>query len=69
VDKVAKSTFFPESWSEARILYEVSEAYKNGLARGKSPKTSFKYGSPSGFEIQFHWNPKTQKTTFYPTGK
>jgi len=29
VDKFAKSTFFPPSWSQARIEYEISEAFRN----------------------------------------
>jgi hypothetical protein len=69
VDKDARSTFFPKDWSEARTLYEVSEAYKKGLAGGSLSKSSFSDFSPSGYEIQFHWSQRDQRTTFYPTGK
>jgi hemolysin activation/secretion protein len=61
VDKKNMSTFFPPSWSQARIDYEVSEAFKKG-----TPGTSFVKPSPSGIDIQFHWNSKNQRTTFYP---
>jgi len=63
VDKFAKSTFFPPSWSQARIEYEISEAFKKG-----TPGTSFIKPTPSGISIQFHWDPKNQRTTFYPLG-
>lgn len=61
VDKGRESTFFPPSWSHARIDYEVSEAFKKG-----APGTSFVQPSPSGIDIQFHWDTKSQRTTFYP---
>ena len=64
VDKVRDSTFFPPSWSEARITYEVAEAFKKGV-----PGSSFEEFTPSGIKIQFHWDPKNQRTTFYPLGK
>ena len=66
VEKVSnkgESTFFPTSWSQARIQYEVSEAFKKG-----SPKASFVENTPSGIRIQFHWDPKNQRTTFHPLG-
>ena len=63
VDKFARSTFFPPSWSQARIEYEISEAFKKG-----TPGTSFIKPTPSGISIQFHWDPKNQRTTFYPLG-
>lgn len=61
VDKARDSTFFPPSWSQARIEYEVSEAFKQG-----TPGTNFVKTSPSGINIQFYWDPKNQRTTFHP---
>lgn len=61
VDKSRESTFFPPSWSQARIEYEISEAFKKG-----TPGTSFDELSPSGVRIQFHWDAKNRRTTFYP---
>lgn len=64
VDKFARSTFFPPDWSRARIEWEVSEAFKTGSAH-----TQFEASSPSGIKIRFNWDPKNQRTTFYPLGK
>jgi len=65
---VQLSTFFPPSWSEARITYEVSEAYKvgqsKGLAGGRFVETT-----PSGLKVQYSWDIKNQRTTFYPVGR
>jgi len=63
VDKSRESTFFPSSWSQARIEYEVTEAFKTGV-----PGTRFQGTSPSGITIQFSWDAKNQRTTFYPIG-
>lgn len=63
VDKARESTFFPPSWSKARIDFEVSEAFKNG-----TPKTGFDATSPSGIQIRFRWDAKNQRTTFFPIG-
>lgn len=62
VDKVRESTFFPPSWSQARIEYEVSEAFKN-----RQMLTAQKWSgtSPSGIGIEGFINPG--RTTFYPT--
>jgi hypothetical protein len=67
VDKARNSTFFPETWSEARVLYEVGAAYKV-----KEPHPSglgYLGRTPSGLEIKFTWDQQNQRTTFYPTGK
>lgn len=64
VDKKNISTFFPPSWSQARIEYEISEAFKKG-----APETRFDATSPSGINIRFSWDAKNQRTTFYPIGK
>jgi filamentous hemagglutinin len=61
VDKSRDSTFFPKDWSEARIKFEASEAFKT-----VGTKTSFEAPSPSGIWMQFHWDAKNQRTTFYP---
>jgi filamentous hemagglutinin len=63
VSKKSNSTFFPPSWSEARITYEVTEAFKKG-----TPSTNFLENAPSGIQIQFYWDSKNQRTTFYPLG-
>ncbi|MES2976556.1 MAG: EndoU domain-containing protein [Pseudomonadota bacterium] len=55
-----ESTFFNPSWSEARIAYEVSEAFKNRLPSNKGEMGV----SPSGVRIQFYVN--SNRTTFYP---
>ncbi|HEU4459697.1 MAG TPA: hemagglutinin repeat-containing protein [Methylibium sp.] len=64
VDKAVQSTFFPPSWSEARVTYEVTEAFRQG-----TPGTNFQAWAPSGLRIQFRWDPKNQRTTFFPTGQ
>jgi Bacterial EndoU nuclease len=58
---IGRSTFFPPSWSEARVTYEVTEAFKNGL-----PGTSFQATTPSGIRIQFYWDATNQRITFFP---
>lgn len=67
VQKIAnkgESTFFNPSWSEARITYEVSEAFKKGV-----PGTRFEATSPSGIKIQFNWDSANGRTTFHPLGR
>jgi len=59
-----RSTFFPPSWSEARITYEVSEAYKD---RKMSTETQWRGTTSSGLVIQGYIN--TGRVTFYPLGK
>ena len=66
VDSGRESTFFPPSWSQARIEYEVSEAFKTKLA---APTGGWEGTSPSGIEVKFFWDPKNQRTTFYPMGE
>ena len=63
VDKVRRSTFFPPSWSQVRIEYEITEAFKKG-----TPGTRFEASSPSGISIRFSWDARNQRTTFYPLG-
>lgn len=63
VDKKSVSTFFPPDWSKARIEFETVEAFKKG-----QPGSSFVMNSPSGIPIQFHWNSKQKRTTFFPLG-
>jgi filamentous hemagglutinin len=46
VDKVRQSTFFPADWSQARIEYEVSEAFKVRVSNSSGPGTIGT--SPSG---------------------
>lgn len=59
------STFFNPSWSEARIEYEVAQAFKAG--RIDTPiGRSFIGTTPSGIKIQFFSD--NTRTTFYPTG-
>ena len=66
VDKRRESTFFPSSWSQARIEYEVTEAYKTNLP---PPEGGWLGTTPSGIEIQFYWDSKNRRTTFHPTGR
>lgn len=61
VDKFAESTFFPPSWSKARIEYEVSEAFKD---RQMVSATKWQGTSPSGLKIEGFTTPT--RTTFYP---
>lgn len=61
VDKRSESTFFPAHWSQARIEYEITEAFKSGV-----PKTAFVGTSPSGIDIRFRWDSTNQRTTFFP---
>jgi hypothetical protein len=62
VDKVRNSTFFPPSWSQARIEYEVSEAFKS---KQMLDATKWQGTSPSGVVIEGFVTPT--RTTFYPT--
>lgn len=66
VDKKNISTFFPPSWSEARIAYEVAEAFKNKIP---NPAGGWKGTTVGGIDIQFYWDVKNQRTTFYPLEK
>ena len=69
VDKVNRrgdqvhSTFFPPSWSEARIKYEVSEAFRGRTTLGPAKWSGT---TPSGIEIVGYSNPN--RTTVYPLG-
>jgi len=65
VDKVRDSTFFPPSWSQARIDYEVSEAFKNKLP---APNGGWEGTCPSGIKMKFFWDSTNQRTTFHPLG-
>jgi filamentous hemagglutinin len=69
IDKPGQgSTFFPADWSQARIEYEVSEAFKVGQAQGLVG-SRFQATSPVGINIQFNWDAKNMRTTFYPLGQ
>lgn len=59
-----KSTFFNPSWSEARIEYEVAQAFKD---RKMLSATQWEGITPSGIQIQGYTS--STRTTFYPTGK
>jgi Bacterial EndoU nuclease len=65
VEKFAKSTFFSKEWSEAKIMYEVTEAFK---VKQVNPEGGWLGTSPSGVKLQFYWDAKNQRTTFYPLG-
>ena len=58
------STFFNPSWSEARIEYEVAQAFKVRQSTGKP--NQWRGTSPSGIEIEGYATPT--RTTFYPLG-
>jgi len=62
VDKARESTFFPPSWSHARIEYEVTEAFKSKQLLGGQ---KWQGTTPSGIVIEGYTNPT--RTTFYPT--
>jgi len=67
VEKTAnkgESTFFNPAWSQARIEYEVAEAFKE---RRMLSSTQWQGTTPSGIEIGGYTSPT--RTTFYPTGK
>jgi hypothetical protein len=64
VSKKSNSTFFPPSWSEARITYEVTEAFKNKVMDTGQKWTAI---TPSGITIEGFIN--TKRTTFYPIGE
>jgi Bacterial EndoU nuclease len=66
VDKFNDSTFFPANWSRARTEFEVSEAFKVKIPNPAGP--GFVGVSPAGIEVRFNWDPKNQRTTFYPLG-
>lgn len=61
MDKFAKSTFFPPSWSQVRIEYEVTEAFKR---KDVQEGQKWRGVSPSGIVIEGYMNPG--RTTFYP---
>ncbi|WP_265757799.1 EndoU domain-containing protein [Avibacterium sp. 21-586] len=52
VPKRAESTFFPQSWSEARVKYEITEAYKKRPDNLLDDK-GFIATTPSGILIKF----------------
>jgi len=58
------ATFFPPSWSKARIEYEVAEAFKNRQQRKTGPGEQGV--TPSGIRIRFYRDQKNQRTTFFP---
>ncbi|MBN9412037.1 MAG: EndoU domain-containing protein [Burkholderiales bacterium] len=59
------STFFDASWSQARIEYEVAEAFKAGRADTPVGR-SFIGTTPAGVKIQFFSD--SGRTTFSPIG-
>lgn len=46
---------------------EVAEAFKQGQAKGLVGQR-FIEASPSGIRMQFAWDAKNMRTTFYPLG-
>lgn len=64
VDKRNISTFFPPSWSEARITYEVTEAFKKKVMETGQKWTAT---TPSGITLEGFTN--ANRTTFYPIGQ
>lgn len=50
IDKSQPSTFFPQSWSEARLSFELAEAFKQ---RPSGAPTGFFATMPSGVKVQF----------------
>jgi filamentous hemagglutinin len=50
IDKNKASTFFPQSWSEARLNYELAGAFTK---RPPGTTTSFTATTPSGVTVQF----------------
>ena len=63
IDKKNISTFFPPSWSEARITYEVTEAFKTKVMLSGQKWSA---ATPSGIVVEGFSN--ANRTTFYPTG-
>ncbi len=59
-----ESTFFPPSWSEARITYEASEAFKK---REMISASKWQGTTPSGLRIEGYINP--DRVTFFPKGR
>lgn len=66
VDKKAQSTFFPPDWSQARIEYEVSNAFQDRAPHSLGGERG---ASPSGIQIQFWRDRKNQRITFYPVNE
>ncbi|WP_092132157.1 EndoU domain-containing protein [Polaromonas sp. YR568] len=67
IDKVGNlqpSTFFSPLWSQARIEYEVAQAFK--VRQPTSVPNQWRGTSPAGIEIQGYSTPA--RTTFYPIG-
>ena len=59
-----RSTFFPLDWSEARILYEVTEAFK---AASVNPYGKWTGTTPGGLEVSGY--AKSGRIAFFPTGR
>jgi len=57
------STFFPLTWSKARVSFEVSEAFKS---KTMITESMWRGNSPSGIPIEGYTNPT--RVTFYPKG-
>ena len=64
--RIKESTFFPDSWTKARVIKEVNTAYLNALSKGKvSGKVVGK--SINGYPIEMIIDPKTRGlVTAYP---
>lgn len=63
VDKNAKSTFFPDSWSQQKIKEEVSGAFKNSTI---APNGKWKGVSPSGVKIEGYTDSHGNIATAFP---
>jgi hypothetical protein len=72
-NNIGKSTFFPDSWDETRILDEVEYAIANNHGKLSPSKpndsTHFGYSRDGRVEIHFIYSNNDQILTYYPIKK
>ncbi|MDK2126921.1 RHS repeat-associated core domain-containing protein, partial [Parachitinimonas caeni] len=66
VTKSASSTFYPDSWSRARVLEEIKSAYADALATGQVVGDKFTGTSCSGVKIEGFMDGNGVLDTAYP---
>ena len=63
VSKLSSSTFFPDQWSQVKVLSEIQSAF----ASANKSKEPWQGTSPSGLKIEGYYNKATNTiTTAYP---
>jgi hypothetical protein len=64
-----KSTFFPDSWNEAKVLEEVEYAIQNNYGKdlnSRNPNEYFGFSSDGKVEIHFYLNSDGSIGSYFP---